>query len=88
MSDRNMPVAAAGVSGAVEVAAGGPKRVHLELGGKAPVVIFDDADVAAAAEAGVDCFVAGSAVYSAADPAAAIVKLREQAAAASPHLSL
>ena len=27
------------------------KRVHLELGGKAPVVIFDDADVAAAAEA-------------------------------------
>ncbi|MHB1066508.1 MAG: gamma-aminobutyraldehyde dehydrogenase [Candidatus Nanopelagicales bacterium] len=26
------------------------KRVHLELGGKAPVVIFDDADVAAAAE--------------------------------------
>ena len=27
------------------------KRVHLELGGKAPVIIFDDADVAAAAEA-------------------------------------
>jgi betaine-aldehyde dehydrogenase len=27
------------------------KRVHLELGGKAPVVIFDDADIAAAAEA-------------------------------------
>jgi betaine-aldehyde dehydrogenase len=27
------------------------KRVHLELGGKAPVVIFDDADVEAAAEA-------------------------------------
>ena len=26
------------------------KRVHLELGGKAPIVIFDDADVAAAAE--------------------------------------
>jgi 1-pyrroline dehydrogenase len=26
------------------------KRVHLELGGKAPVVIFDDADVPAAAE--------------------------------------
>ena len=26
------------------------KRVHLELGGKAPVVIFDDADIAAAAE--------------------------------------
>ncbi|HQR25710.1 MAG TPA: gamma-aminobutyraldehyde dehydrogenase [Nocardioides sp.] len=27
------------------------KRVHLELGGKAPVVVFDDADVPAAAEA-------------------------------------
>jgi betaine-aldehyde dehydrogenase len=26
------------------------KRVHLELGGKAPVVVFDDADVEAAAE--------------------------------------
>jgi betaine-aldehyde dehydrogenase len=32
-------------------AAGDLKRVHLELGGKAPVVVFDDADVAAAAEA-------------------------------------
>jgi betaine-aldehyde dehydrogenase len=31
-------------------AADGVKRVHLELGGKAPVVVFDDADVAAAAE--------------------------------------
>ena len=27
------------------------KRVHLELGGKAPVIVFDDADVAAATEA-------------------------------------
>ena len=27
------------------------KKVHLELGGKAPVILFDDADVAAAAEA-------------------------------------
>ena len=32
-------------------AAAGLKRVHLELGGKAPVVIFDDADPAKAAEA-------------------------------------
>ncbi|MFF7901457.1 aminobutyraldehyde dehydrogenase [Streptomyces sp. NPDC007920] len=32
-------------------AAGDVKRVHLELGGKAPVVVFDDADIAAAAEA-------------------------------------
>ncbi|MDM3928469.1 ribulose-phosphate 3-epimerase [Mycobacterium intracellulare] len=38
-----------------------------------------------AAEAGVDCFVAGSAVYGAADPATAIDALRRQAAAASPH---
>ncbi len=33
-----------------ESAARDLKRVHLELGGKAPVVIFDDADIAAAAE--------------------------------------
>ncbi len=39
-----------------------------------------------AAEAGVDCFVAGSAVYSAADPGAAVESLRRQALAASPHL--
>jgi ribulose-phosphate 3-epimerase len=43
--------------------------------------------IEAAAEAGVDCFVAGSAVYSAADPAEAVASLRRQAAAASPHLS-
>ena len=34
-----------------EAASQGLKRVHLELGGKAPVVVFDDADIAAAAEA-------------------------------------
>lgn len=53
------------------------KRVHLELGGKAPVVVFDDADLAAAAEgiatagyfnAGQDCtaatrVLAGGRVY-------------------------
>ncbi|MFC4604775.1 ribulose-phosphate 3-epimerase [Rhodococcus kronopolitis] len=44
--------------------------------------------VEAAAEAGVDCFVAGSAVYGAADPAEAVRKLRAQAASASPHLTL
>ncbi|MFI7587714.1 gamma-aminobutyraldehyde dehydrogenase [Spongisporangium articulatum] len=32
-------------------AAADVKRVHLELGGKAPVIVFDDADVEAAAEA-------------------------------------
>ncbi len=37
------------------------KRVHLELGGKAPVIVFDDADLAAAAEgiAGAGYFNAG-----------------------------
>jgi betaine-aldehyde dehydrogenase len=37
------------------------KRVHLELGGKAPVIVFDDADVASAAEgiAGAGYFNAG-----------------------------
>jgi betaine-aldehyde dehydrogenase len=34
-----------------ESAARDVKRVHLELGGKAPVVVFDDADLEAAAEA-------------------------------------
>jgi ribulose-phosphate 3-epimerase len=41
-----------------------------------------------AAAAGVDCFVAGSAVYSAQDPAVAVEQLRRQAAAASKHLHL
>lgn len=34
----------------METAAKTLKRVHLELGGKAPVIIFDDADIEAAAE--------------------------------------
>jgi betaine-aldehyde dehydrogenase len=34
-----------------QAAAADLKKVHLELGGKAPVIIFDDADVEAAAEA-------------------------------------
>ncbi len=60
-----------------ESAARDVKRVHLELGGKAPVVIFDDADVEAAAEwlavagyfnAGQDCtaatrMIVGPAIY-------------------------
>jgi len=36
------------------------KRVHLELGGKAPVVVFDDADMSAAFET-----IAGTALYNA-----------------------
>jgi betaine-aldehyde dehydrogenase len=39
-----------------EAAAADLKRVHLELGGKAPVIVFDDADLARAAE---DIAVAG-----------------------------
>ena len=39
-----------------------------------------------AAEAGVDCFVAGSAVYGAGDPGKAVEALRRQAGAASAHL--
>ena len=34
----------------LEVAAQTLKRTHLELGGKAPVIIFDDADIASAVE--------------------------------------
>ncbi|BDT90390.1 ribulose-phosphate 3-epimerase [Nocardia sputorum] len=41
--------------------------------------------IEAAAEAGVDCFVAGSAVYSTADPGATVQKLRSQAASAWAH---
>ena len=44
--------------------------------------------VEAAAEAGVDCFVAGSAVYGASDPSAAVEALRRKAADASAHLTL
>jgi aminobutyraldehyde dehydrogenase len=39
----------------LEVAAASLKRTHLELGGKAPVIIFDDADMEAAIE-GIRCF--------------------------------
>ncbi len=44
-----------------EAAATDLKRVHLELGGKAPVIVFDDADLATAAEliAGAGYFNAG-----------------------------
>ncbi|GAA11044.1 ribulose-5-phosphate 3-epimerase [Gordonia alkanivorans NBRC 16433] len=38
-----------------------------------------------AAEAGIDCFVAGSAVYGAADPGQAVAALRESAATARAH---
>ncbi|MGH3141817.1 MAG: gamma-aminobutyraldehyde dehydrogenase, partial [Gaiellales bacterium] len=35
------------------LAAAGPRRVHLELGGKAPFVVFDDADLEAAVQGAV-----------------------------------
>src|SRR4029079_12166125 len=37
----------------MELASVGPKRVHLELGGEAPVVVFDDADLGAAVQGAV-----------------------------------
>ncbi len=43
-----------------QAAAAGLKRVHLELGGKAPVIVFDDVDVARAAP-----MIAGAAYYNA-----------------------
>jgi len=43
-----------------EAAAANVKRVHLELGGKAPVIVFADADIAAAAEG-----IAGAGYYNA-----------------------
>ncbi|MDX1890940.1 ribulose-phosphate 3-epimerase [Mycolicibacterium sp. 050158] len=44
--------------------------------------------IEAAAEAGVDCFVAGSAVFGAEDPGRAVESLRRKAATASKHLAL
>lgn len=65
------------------------KRTHLELGGKAPVVVFDDADIAAAAEgiagagyfnAGQDCTAATRVLVSAAVHEDFVAALAEQAA--------
>jgi ribulose-phosphate 3-epimerase len=41
--------------------------------------------IEAAAEAGVDCFVAGSAIYGADDPGRAVQALRERVLGASAH---
>ena len=65
------------------------KRVHLELGGKAPVVVFDDADIAAAAEgiaiagyfnAGQDCTAATRVIASPGIYGDIVAALAEQAA--------
>lgn len=51
----------------MELAAGSAKRVHLELGGKAPLIVFEDADVEAAAHGAV----AGSTINAGQDCTAA-----------------
>ena len=67
------------------------KRTHLELGGKAPVLVFDDADVAAAAEAiavagyfnaGQDCTAATRVLVGAGVHDEFVAALTEQARAA------
>jgi len=57
----------------------GELRLLVEIDGG-----INDETIEAAAEAGVDCFVAGSAVYSADDPEEAVRRLRERAAARAP----
>ena len=78
---------------AVAVSAGGHlKRTHLELGGKAPVIVFDDADIAAAAEgiatagyfnAGQDCTAATRVLAHASIVDELTAALAEQAAGAT-----
>src|SRR6202162_3940158 len=70
-------------------AAGDLKRVHLELGGKAPVIVFDDSDVASTAEAvamagyfnaGQDCTAATRVLAGASIHDALVAALADQAA--------
>nr|WP_313774779.1 gamma-aminobutyraldehyde dehydrogenase [Mycobacterium sp.] len=78
---------------AVAVSAGGNlKRTHLELGGKAPVIVFDDADIASAAEgiatagyfnAGQDCTAATRVLASESIAADLTAALAEQSQAAT-----
>ncbi|MGK2902058.1 MAG: gamma-aminobutyraldehyde dehydrogenase [Mycobacterium sp.] len=78
---------------AVAVSAGGNlKRTHLELGGKAPVIVFDDADIASAAEgiatagyfnAGQDCTAATRVLAAASIAADLTAALAAQAQAAT-----
>jgi ribulose-phosphate 3-epimerase len=58
----------------------GHLRLHVEVDGG-----INEDTIVQAAEAGADVFVAGSAVYGADDPAAAIAALRARAAAAVPR---
>jgi len=57
---------------------GGDLTVLVEIDGG-----INEDTIERAAAAGVDCFVAGSAVYGAADPAKTVAELRDRAAAAS-----
>jgi ribulose-phosphate 3-epimerase len=64
-------------------------RRHVDAGHLRLLVEIDgginEDTIEAAAEAGVDCFVAGSAVYGADHPGRAVAALRERAARASAH---
>ena len=71
------------------------KRVHLELGGKAPIVIFNDADIAAAAEwlaiagffnAGQDCTAATRIIVQAGAYDDFVAAIAEQAKATATTL--
>ncbi len=73
-----------------EAASKSLKRCHLELGGKAPVLVFDDADIAAAAEAiavagyfnaGQDCTAATRVIAAPGVYDEVVATLSEQAAA-------
>ena len=73
-----------------EAAAQSLKRVHLELGGKAPVIVFDDADIEAAAagiaaagffNAGQDCTAATRVICGPKVYAEFVAALAEQASA-------
>jgi ribulose-phosphate 3-epimerase len=64
-------------------------RRHVDTGHLTLLIEIDgginDDTIEQAAEAGVDCFVAGSAVYGAAEPARAVQALRDRVRAAAPH---
>ncbi len=61
-----------------EAASHGLKRVHLELGGKAPVIVFDDADLDAAAEG-----IAGAGYFNAGQDCTAATRVLVQASVAA-----
>jgi ribulose-phosphate 3-epimerase len=64
-------------------------RRHVDTGHLTLLIEIDgginDDTIEQAAEAGVDCFVAGSAVYGAAEPARAVQALRDRVRTAAPH---